>query len=139
MLFVEEVKDISTTTTTMAFNTKSIYFPEDIFKQIVAYAQPLPKCDAKKCLCVATDECLNCKDVCCKAHIATDIAVQGLCVSCVKRGYVFCDLCPGEYTTMECENCAQMFCFDCCARDNEDGLIYDGLCCECSPEGSDAE
>ena len=77
-----------------------------------------------------------CKDISCKKHIATDNDIEGLCKSCVKYGYVFCDLCPGEYTTMECENCAQAFCLECCGRD-EDGLIYDGLCRECSPQDDD--
>lgn len=124
----------TTTTTTMAFNTKSIYFPEDIFKQIISYAQSLPKCEIVKCPCVATAECVICKDVSCKKHMATDSDIEGICASCVKYKYVRCDLCPGgEYTTMECENCAQAFCVECVARD-EDGLICDGLCRECAPD-----
>jgi hypothetical protein len=123
----------SQTTTTMSSNSKAVYFPDDVFKQIISYTQSLPKCE--KCPCVATDKCLNCILVFCKKHLSTDDennAVEGLCDLCVDCGYVTCDLCPGEYTNMECENCAQMYCGECCATDGEDGL-----CCECSPEEDD--
>jgi hypothetical protein len=127
----------------------AFFFPDDVFKQIISYTKSLPKCQEgtygfscltrrTPCPCVATEKCLNCKDDCCKAHISTENASQGICADCVRGGYVFCDLCPGEYTNMECENCAQMFCGECRGRD-EDGLIYDGLCCECAPAEEDED
>ena len=48
-------------------NTKKQYeFCEDIFKQIIAYANPLATCSRKKCNFVATETCEFCDDVCCR-------------------------------------------------------------------------
>lgn len=123
------------------------FFPDDVFKQIISYTESLPKCEVRKeerigrryiCACVATEKCLNCKDDCCKAHISTENNTEGLCAGCVRRGYEFCDSCPGEYTNMECENCAQMFCWECRWKD-EDGASYDGLCYDCSPKDDEED
>lgn len=125
------------------------FFPDDVFKHIISYTESLPKCDEGKygffclhgrprCPCVATEKCLNCKDDCCKAHISTENNTQGICAECVRSGYEFCDFCPGEYTNMECENCAQMFCGECRWRD-EDGASWDGLCYDCSPKDDEED
>ena len=117
----------------MAFNTKSIYFPEDIFKHIISYTESLPKCDAKKCRCVATAECARCANDCCKKHMETNYAdVDNLCKDCVKRGYEQCYNCL-NYGNMDCDNCTQVYCLECCARD-EDGDVEAGLCCGCGSE-----
>jgi len=57
---------------------------------------------------------------------------DGLCKDCVKKGYEPCYNCL-NYGNMDCDNCTQVYCLNCCARD-EDGDYEDGLCCGCGSE-----
>ena len=116
---------------------KAVYFPDDVFKQIISYTETLTKCDVKKCGCVATELCENCNDEFCKSHMEADDD-NGLCKKCVRRGFAMCEICCVELTNTECEKCSMLYCNECVMRDEGNGMV-DDRCIECGDATDDEE